>query len=131
MGVGAPDDLIAGIRRGVDLFDCVLPTRLGRTGTVFTSQGEIDLRQSRFHLCEAPIDPECGCATCSQFSLGYLHHLFLAREELGMRLASLHNVRFLVRLVAEARRAILDGAFESLSNDALRHDDRRSLVQQL
>jgi len=130
MGVGAPDDLIEGIGRGVDLFDCVLPTRLGRTGTVFTSRGDLDLRHSRFERCDAPIDPDCDCAACASFSLGYLHHLFRAREELAMRLASLHNVRFLVRLVADARVAICEGSYGSFTADVLHRLGRRSLVEQ-
>ena len=109
MGVGAPDDLIEGIRRGVDLFDCVLPTRLGRTGMVFTSRGQLDLRRSGSALTDEPIDADCDCLACRHFSVGYLHYLFRSGEELGMRLASLHNVRFLVRLVASAREAIIGG----------------------
>lgn len=130
MGVGAPDDLIEGISRGVDLFDCVLPTRLGRTGTVFTSNGELDLRQARFQRVEEPIDPTCDCTACERFSLGYLHHLFRAGEELGMRLASLHNVRFLLHLVEDARQAICDGGFESFAADVLHRLGRRALVGQ-
>jgi queuine tRNA-ribosyltransferase len=128
MGVGAPNDVIEAISHGIDLFDCVLPTRLGRTGTVFTSQGELDLRQSRFALCEDPIDPECDCQACVQFSLGYLHHLFQAGEDLGMRLASLHNLRFLVRLVADAGEAIGDGRYERWLVERERCTDSGRLV---
>lgn len=130
MGVGAPDDLIEGVCRGVDLFDCVLPTRLGRTGTVLTNEGVLDLRQARFQRCEEPIDPACDCTSCARFSLGYLHHLVRSGEELGMRLASLHNVQFLVRLVADARRAICAGDFESFAANALQRLERRALVGQ-
>jgi len=130
MGVGTPEDLIEGISRGVDLFDCVLPTRLGRTGTVFSSDGELDLRQSRFRSLNGPIDSECDCRACTRFSLGYLHHLFRASEELAMRLASLHNVRFLVRLVANAREAICDGECESSSARASDRTSRLALVEQ-
>ncbi len=130
MGVGAPDDLIEGISRGVDLFDCVLPTRLGRTGTVFTGKGEVDLRQTRFHRAEEPIDPTCDCTACANFSLGYLHHLVRAGEELGMRLASLHNVRFLLRLVADARQAICDGVFDAFAAAVLDRLGGRTLVGQ-
>ena len=130
MGVGDPSDLIEGIARGVDLFDCVLPTRLGRTGTVLTAQGQLDLRHARFDQIQQPIDSACDCAACTRFSLGYLHHLFRSGEELGMRLASLHNVRFLVRLVADARRAILTGDFESFVAYATGRSAQKALVGQ-
>jgi queuine tRNA-ribosyltransferase len=110
MGVGAPDDVLEGIERGVDLFDCVLPTRLGRTGTVFTPDGDLDLRRPASRLRDGPIDPSCDCAACARFSVAYLHHLIRAGEDLGMRLASLHNIRFLLRLVADARTCMLRGA---------------------
>jgi len=124
MGVGAPEDLFEGIRRGVDLFDCVLPTRLGRTGVVFTSHGPLDLRRPAARLTDEPIEECCDCPTCQRFSVGYLHHLFRGGEELGMRLASLHNVRFLVRLVCNAREAILGAEFDSeLLPSSLRRED--------
>jgi queuine tRNA-ribosyltransferase len=111
MGVGSPDDVIAAIARGVDLFDCVLPTRLGRNGAVFTPSGRLDLRSSALAPRRDPIDPDCDCLACTQFTLGYLHHLVRAQEELGLRLASIHNVRFLVSLTVRARQAILAGGF--------------------
>lgn len=111
MGVGAPDDVLEAIAHGVDLFDCVLPTRLGRNGAVFTTWGRMDLRSADLATSRGPIDPECDCLACRRFSVGYVHHLVRAREELGLRLASIHNVRFLIRLVADARRAIVDDRF--------------------
>ncbi len=111
MGVGSPDDVVEAISRGIDLFDCVLPTRLGRNGAVFTDRGRLDLRNAALATRRDPIDPMCDCLACTRFSLGYLHHQVRAREELGLRLASIHNVRFLVRLARDARRAILEGRF--------------------
>jgi queuine tRNA-ribosyltransferase len=111
MGVGAPRDLLEGIGRGVDLFDSVFPTRLGRRGSVFVREGRRDLLSSQESQQREPIDPTCDCAACASFSVGYLHHLLRAREELGMRLASLHNVGFLTRLAASARDAIVEGCF--------------------
>src|SRR5207237_3770741 len=87
MGVGDPEDMVEAIRRGVDLFDCVLPTRLGRTGTVLTSGGRRDLLHARFRYSDEPIDRTCTCPVCARFSLAYLHHLFRSGAELGMRLA--------------------------------------------
>jgi queuine tRNA-ribosyltransferase len=112
MGVGFPDDLLEGIARGVDLFDCVAPTRNGRHGSAWTSFGKINIRGTRYRVDEAPIDPACDCETCRTFSRAYLRHLFVAEEILGLRLISIHNVRFLVRLGEQARAAILDGTFD-------------------
>jgi queuine tRNA-ribosyltransferase len=109
MGVGFPDDLIAGIQRGVDLFDCVAPTRMGRNGTAFTSAGRVNIRRAEMRDDAAPLDPLCDCSTCSRFSRAYLRHLFAADEMLGPRLLSFHNVHFLVSLVRAARAAILAG----------------------
>ncbi len=111
MGVGSPEDLWEGVARGVDLFDCVLPTRLARNGAVFTSTGRIDIRASRFRDVHDPVDPGCDCETCGTFTAAYLHHLFRAREVLGLRLASIHNLRFLARQVEAMRLAIAGGTF--------------------
>jgi queuine tRNA-ribosyltransferase len=111
MGIGAPEDLLDGVARGVDMFDCVLPTRLGRNGAVFTPEGKLNLRNAACARAEAPIQPDCDCETCGNFSLGYLHHLFRCEELLGYRLASIHNLRFLVRLMEQARNAILEQRF--------------------
>jgi len=135
MGVGAPEDLLDGVGRGVDMFDCVLPTRLGRNGAVFTPDGKLNLRNAACARATGPIDEHCDCETCSAFSLGYLHHLFRCEELLGYRLASIHNLRFLVRLLEEARRAVVEGRFPSFQatfrlrytppDEAVRAEQRR------
>src|SRR5208282_2367015 len=101
--------LLAGIARGVDLFDCVAPTRLGRNGTAFTSTGRINVRRADLRQDPRPLDDACDCTTCTRFSRGYLRHLFAADEMLGPRLLSLHNVHFITSLVRSARAAILSG----------------------
>ena len=111
--MGSPEDLIEGIARGIDLFDCVLPTRLGRTGAVFTPEGRINLRNAAFARDTRPIQEGCDCPACRHFDRAFLRHLFKEGETLGMRLATLHNLRFLLRLTAEARQAILEGRFEA------------------
>jgi queuine tRNA-ribosyltransferase len=115
MGVGFPDDLVEGIARGVDLFDCVAATRNGRHGTAWTATGKVNVRGATLKLSDAPLDPECDCETCRTFSRGYLRHLFVVEEILGLRLVSIHNIRFLVRIGEEARRRILDGSFATWS----------------
>jgi len=114
MGLGRPVDLVEGIAAGVDLFDCVLPTRHARHGVLFTSRGLLRLRNARFRSDAAPPDPDCDCATCAQFSRAYLSHLVRAGEVLGGRLASVHNLRFYLRLMEDARRAIRAGSFAGL-----------------
>jgi queuine tRNA-ribosyltransferase len=111
MGVGFPEDLLAGIGRGVDLFDCVAPTRMGRNGTAFTHTGRVNVRNAELKEDAGPIDPECDCSTCRRFSRGYIRHLFVADEMLGPRLLSLHNVHFLLSLVRRAREAVTAGTF--------------------
>jgi queuine tRNA-ribosyltransferase len=120
MGVGFPEDLIEGIARGVDLFDCVAATRNGRHGSAWTSVGRVNIRKATHRTADEPLDPACDCATCSRFSRGYLRHLFVAGEMLGLRLVSLHNVRFLIRIGERARAAILTGEFSSWSREWLR-----------
>jgi queuine tRNA-ribosyltransferase len=120
MGVGFPDDLVEGVRRGVDLFDCVAPTRMGRNGAAFSPDGRINIKRAEYRLDDRPLDPECTCAACRRFSRGYIRHLFLADELLGLRLLSLHNVHFLVALMRRARAAVLAGDFDSWSSDWLR-----------
>ena len=107
MGVGSPEDLVEAVRRGVDMFDCVLPTRLGRNGALFTLEGRVNIRNARFARDFGPIQPGCDCDTCASFSAAYLHHLFKAEEILAYRLATVHNVRFLTRLMDEARGAVM------------------------
>jgi queuine tRNA-ribosyltransferase len=111
MGVGRPQDLLAGIARGIDMFDCVLPTRNGRNACAFTSDGVVRMRNTRHKRDPAPLESCCSCYTCRHFSRAYLHHLFLVNEMLGPMLLSLHNVFFYNRLTADARQAIRDQRF--------------------
>jgi queuine tRNA-ribosyltransferase len=113
MGVGSPEDLWMGVARGVDLFDCVLPTRLARNGALFTPTGRVSIKQRRFADVHEPLDPECDCDTCTRFSAAYLHDLFRSGEILGLRLASVHNLRFLANQVEAIRQAIEQNAFVS------------------
>jgi queuine tRNA-ribosyltransferase len=112
MGVGTPEDVIDGISRGVDIFDCVLPTRLARHHAVFSSQGRLNLMNAQFARDESPIDGSCDCYTCRTFSRAYLRHLITAKELLAGTLLSIHNLRALVRLVDGVRASILDGTFD-------------------
>ena len=107
MGVGSPDYLVDGALRGIDLFDCVLPTRMGRNGTVLTSEGRLIVRDARYARDFAPLDKACSCPVCQTFSRAYIRHLIKAREILGLRLTSWHNLHFLVHLMAQVRAAIL------------------------
>ena len=111
MGVGHPVDVLDAVARGVDMFDCVLPTRNARRGTVFVSTGRLVVKNAAYAQDPRPLDPECDCYTCRRFTRAYLRHLFAARETLAMRLASLHAVTQLVELARRARTAILEGRF--------------------
>jgi len=117
MGVGFPEDLVAAVERGVDLFDCVAPTRNGRNGSAYTPDGAINIRNAGFREDAGPLDPTCDCETCREYSRGYLRHLFTADELLGLRLLSLHNVRFLIRLAGDMRRAIRTDDFPRWAAD--------------
>ena len=108
MGVGDPIDIIEGVIRGVDIFDCVLPTRIARHGQAFTRTGKINLNNSKFIEDFTPIDPECDCYTCKNYTRGYLRHLITTEESLGGSLLSIHNIRFLIKLTEELRQAIKD-----------------------
>jgi queuine tRNA-ribosyltransferase len=120
MGVGYPDDLLEAIRRGCDLFDCVAPTRNGRNGTAWIEgEGQINVKASRYRLDRGPLDESCDCYACRRYSRAYIRHLFVAGEVLGLRLLSVHNIRFLVRLAERARERIEAGAFERWSDDWL------------
>ncbi len=126
MGVGFPEDLVEGVARGVDIFDCVAPTRMGRTGAFFTTTGRRNIKNATFRLDPAPLDEECGCVACTRFSRAYLRHLFVTEELLGLRLLSLHNVHFLVALMRDARAALLAGSFAGWSQDWLARYHSRS-----
>ncbi|CAN5822536.1 tRNA guanosine(34) transglycosylase Tgt [soil metagenome] len=121
MGVGYPDDLVEAIRRGIDMFDCVAPTRNGRNGTAWVQDdGQVNAKAARFRTDDRPLDPSCDCFTCRTYTRAYLRHLVAANEQLGMRLLSLHNLRFLVRIAEQARAAIAEGRLESWSDEWLR-----------
>ena len=126
MGVGFPDDLVEGIRRGVDLFDCVAPTRMGRNGTAFTVDGRLNIKRAEFRADPRPLDPDCDCACCSRFTRAYIRHLYLADEILGLHLLSMHNVHFLVSLTRQARLALLAGTFDGWSEQWLRRHHSRT-----
>src|SRR5437667_1762939 len=111
MGVGKPEDLVEAVARGVDMFDCVLPTRNARNGQAFTADGPLTLKQARYTRDQAPLDAACGCYACRGFSRAYLRHLFMAGELLSHRLLTLHNVTFFLGLMREMRAAIVAGAF--------------------
>ena len=117
MGVGDPRSVIEAIGLGVDLFDCVLPTRLARHGTILTTAGRLNLRNLVHATSDEPLDPACSCPVCARWSRGYLRHLLLVQEPTVKRLCTIHNVHWLLRLVEQARRAIVSGTFESLRAD--------------
>src|SRR5690349_23270981 len=119
MGIGDPEGILEVIARGIDMFDCVLPTRLGRTGTAVTSHGRLNLRNAQFARDPRPLDERCECEACARFSRAYIRHLVNQQELLGLRLLSLHNLRFLIDLVAAAREAIEGGTFPSWRAEAL------------
>ena len=119
MGVGFPEDLVEGVRRGVDLFDCVAPTRMGRNGAAFTADGRINIKRAEYRTDTRPLDANCECSACQRFTRAYIRHLFVADEILGHRLLSLHNVHFLVRLMRVARDRIRGGTFAGWSRDWL------------
>jgi len=112
MGVGTPDDLLAGIAAGIDMFDCVMPTRNARNAHLFTSQGVLRLRNARFKADQEPVDPACNCYSCRHFSRAYLHHLDKTGEMLGSQLNTIHNLAYYINLMKGAREAIAEGQFE-------------------
>jgi queuine tRNA-ribosyltransferase len=120
MGVGRPEDLLEGVRRGIDLFDCVMPTRNGRNAMAFTDEGSLRLRNAQYERDERPLEAGCPCAACRR-SRGYLRHLFMAREMLGPILLSIHNLTYYQRLLAGARQAIEADRFEQFRQDMLYH----------
>ena len=119
MGVGKPDDLVESVRRGIDMFDCVLPTRSGRTGQAFTLDGPINIRNARFAEDQAPLDPDCACPTCSTYSRAYVHHLVKAGEILGAMLMTEHNLHFYQQLMKGMRAAIAERRFAAHADNFL------------
>lgn len=119
MGVGTPEDLVEGVDRGIDMFDCVMPTRNARNGTFFTSFGKMVIRNSRYERDKEPIDPGCGCYTCRNFSRAYLRHLFNAGEVLALRLGTIHNLFFYLGLMRRVRKALQEGTFREFKKEFL------------
>jgi queuine tRNA-ribosyltransferase len=113
MGVGTPEDLVDGVACGVDMFDCVMPTRNARNGHLFTRFGDLRLRNARYKTDERPIDETCGCHTCAHFSRAYLHHLDRCGEMLGPMLTSIHNLHFYLNLMREVRQSLDEDRFEA------------------
>ena len=133
LGVGSPEDIIEGIARGIDIFDSALPTQVARKGALFTWQGRCNIRNSGYGEQGGSFDSDCACYTCRHFSAAYLHHLFAARELLAYRLATIHNLYFMTRLMKLAREAILNNTFNSFRDNFLAHyqptDDEARLIQ--
>jgi len=119
MGVGSPEDIIEGVARGIDIFDCALPTRVARNGALFTAQGRVNIRNAVYKTMDAPLDPDCDCYTCRTFTAAYLSHLFRSGELLALRLATLHNLRFINNLMLKVRGSILEGTFTAFREDFL------------
>lgn len=117
MGVGKPEDLVEGVRRGVDMFDCVMPTRNARNGHLFTSEGVVKLRNAKYREDTGPLDPQCDCYTCKNFSRSYLHHLDKCNEMLGAQLNTIHNLRYYQRIMADIRKALSDNRFDEFLVD--------------
>jgi queuine tRNA-ribosyltransferase len=133
MGVGAPEDILEGVARGIDIFDCALPTRVARNGALFTPKGRVNIRRAVYAKMDRPIDPSCDCYTCRHFSAAYLSHLFRSEELLALRLASIHNLRFIASLMHKIRASILAGSFEEFRADFLadyRTTDEQARVDQ-
>jgi len=119
MGVGTPEDLLVAVAAGIDMFDCVMPTRNARNGMYFTRQGPLTIKQARFREDQEPIDAGCDCYTCRNFSRAYLRHLFMAKEILASVLATIHNLRFYNQLMAGMREAISCGDFQQFKSSFL------------
>lgn len=119
MGVGTPTDLILAIDSGIDMFDCVMPTRVARNGTIYTWQGKVSIKRSEYKEDGSPLDPECDCYTCTNYTKSYLRHLFLSGEILGSRLNTIHNIHFYMKLMERARKAIEDGVWAAFRDDCL------------
>jgi queuine tRNA-ribosyltransferase len=116
MGVGRPEDLVEGVRAGIDMFDCVMPTRNARNGQLFTSRGKVNIKNTRHADDPSPLDPECDCETCRHYSRAYLRHLFVAGEVLSARLNTIHNLHYYLRLMRQMREAILENRFDEWAN---------------
>jgi queuine tRNA-ribosyltransferase len=119
LGVGSPEDLVVGVGLGMDMFDCVLPTRVARHGGLFTGYGRVSIKKARFRTMTGPIDQECDCYTCRNYSAAYVHHLARTEEQLYYRLGSIHNIRFMLRLAGQLRQAIIEGRYSAFRDEFL------------
>ena len=128
MGVGTPIDLVEAVARGIDMFDCVMPTRNARNGQLFTSEGPLNIKNAQFAEDDGPVDPACGCYTCRRFSRAYLRHLFMAGEMTGGTLNTLHNLSFYLDTMRRIREAIAFGRFEDFRQGFHRTFARRALI---
>ena len=117
MGVGAPEDLVACVGLGVDMFDCVLPTRMARNGTLFTASGRLNIRNARYADDPAPVDETCDCLSCQRYSRAYLRHLFRARELLAYRMGTIHNLHHVLGLMADLQQAIARDQYDDFARD--------------
>ena len=128
MGVGHPEDLVEGVARGIDLFDCVVPSRHGRTGSLFTTTGRVVIKQAQYAEDERPIDPDCGCPVCRRYSRAYLHHLFMVKEMLGARLNTIHNLWYFSELMRRIREALVEGTFPEFRESFYRNHGRQAVM---
>ncbi len=119
LGVGSPEDLVECVGRGIDMFDCAMPTRVARNAALYTHAGRVNIDAATYRGCHGPVEEGCDCYTCRNFSVGYLHHLFRSGELLALRLATLHNLRFVIRLMEEMRAAIIHGSFSQYAEEFL------------
>ena len=117
LGIGEPADIFDAVERGIDMFDCVAPTRHARHGTLYTPDGRLMIHNAAFREDFTPVDPDCGCYTCANFTRAYLRHLFISDELLGYRLATIHNLTFILGLVARIRAAVVDGALAEVRTE--------------
>ncbi len=133
MGVGSPEDIVEGVSLGIDIFDSVLPTRVARNGALFTREGRKNIKKASFKLVKGPVEDDCDCYTCRNFSAGYLHHLFRSEELLAYRLATIHNVRFICRLIADIGNSLENGTFSHFKKEFLgryRPTDEKARIEQ-
>lgn len=128
MGVGYPEDLLEGVARGIDLFDCVVPSRHGRTGSLFTTTGRVVIKQAQYAEDERPIDPDCLCPVCRRYSRAYLHHLFMVKEMLGARLNTIHNLWYYSDLMRRIRGALEEGTFSEFREAFYRLQNRQAVT---
>ncbi len=128
MGVGHPEDLLEGVARGIDLFDCVVPSRHGRTGSLFTTTGRVVIKQAQYAEDERPIDPDCRCPVCRRYSRAYLHHLFMVKEMLGARLNTIHNLWYFSELMRRIREALAEGVFPEFRETFYRDHNRPAMM---